>query len=125
MFVNGRTEATLQRSYEEAQKRIVALETDLQLAEQRVTALEKVQKEEDNGEIKVLREQLYHKSELLNKVKHLLSRAATNEKTLRQRVNILFVRIREGKGEIFVAREMVLILKFIMAGVKLYYLTQV
>ncbi|CAD1480387.1 unnamed protein product, partial [Heterotrigona itama] len=85
VFVNGRTEATLQKNYEEAQKRIVALQTDLQLAEQRVAALEKVQKEEDNGEMKVLREQLYHKSELLNKVKHLLSRAATNEKTLRQR----------------------------------------
>lgn len=99
MFVNDRTEATLQKNYEEAQKRIVALETDLQLAEQRVTALEKVQKEEDNGEIKVLREQLYQKSELLNKVKHLLSRAATNEKTLRQRV-------REAKREILVAREM-------------------
>ena len=99
MFVNGRTEATLQKNYEEAQKRIVALETDLQLAEQRVTALEKVQKEEDNGEIKVLREQLYQKSELLNKVKHLLSRAATNERTLRQRV-------REAKREILVAREM-------------------
>lgn len=124
MFVNGRTEATLQRNYEEAQKRIVALESDLQLAEQRVTALEKIQKEEDNGEIKVLREQLYHKSELLNKMKHLLSRAATNEKTLRQRVNILFVRIREGKGEILVAHEMVLILKLksfriLMAGIKL------
>lgn len=70
--------------------RIVALETDLQLAEQRVTGLEKVQTEEDDGEIKMLREQLCHKSELLDKVKHLLSRAAVNEKTLRQRVNIQF-----------------------------------
>lgn len=77
----------MQKQYEEARKRIVALETDLQLAEQRVTALERVQKEEDNGEANILREQLNHKSELLDKVKHLLSRAAMNEKTLRQRVN--------------------------------------
>lgn len=62
----------------------------MQLAEQRVAALEKVQKEEDNGEIKILREQLCHKSELLDKVKYLLSRVAVNEKTLRQRVNIHF-----------------------------------
>lgn len=35
-------------------------------------------------------DQLNHKSELLDKVKHLLSRAAMNEKSLRQRVNIHF-----------------------------------
>lgn len=74
--------------HEEAQKRIVALETDLQLSEQRVAALGNVEKEGDNGEIKMLKEQLSHKSELLDKVKHLLSRAAANEKSLRQRVNI-------------------------------------
>lgn len=88
----------MKNNYEEAQKRIVALETDLQLAERRVAAFEKVQKEEDNGEIKTLREQLYHKSELLDKVKHLLSRAAMNEKSLRQRVNIHLIRIRERKN---------------------------
>ncbi|XP_076389728.1 centrosomal protein 290kDa [Megachile rotundata] len=82
-------EGVFQKQYEEAQKRIVALETDLQLAEQRVAALERTQKEEDNGEMKMLREQLYQKSELLDKVKHLLSRAAMNEKTLRQRVQQL------------------------------------
>ncbi|XP_017893114.1 centrosomal protein of 290 kDa [Ceratina calcarata] len=88
--LSGReNDSALQRQYEDAQKRIVALETDLQLAEQRVTALEKVQKEDDNAEIKVLREQLSHKSELLDKVKHLLSRAAINEKSLRQRVQQL------------------------------------
>ncbi|XP_034174302.2 centrosomal protein 290kDa [Osmia lignaria lignaria] len=85
----GQVDGVLQKQYEEAKKRIVALETDLQLAEQRVVALERVQKEEDNGEAKILREQLNHKSELLDKVKHLLSRAAMNEKTLRQRVQQL------------------------------------
>lgn len=88
-LLNNQSEDILRKNYEEAQKRIVALETDLQLAEQRVAALEKVQKEEDNGEIKILREQLCHKSELLDKVKYLLSRVAVNEKTLRQRVQQL------------------------------------
>ncbi|OAD55251.1 hypothetical protein WN48_05217 [Eufriesea mexicana] len=87
--LNTRSEIALRNQYEEAQKRIVALETDLQLAEQRVAGLEKVQMEEDNGEIKMLREQLCYKSELLDKVKHLLSRAAMNERTLRQRVQQL------------------------------------
>ncbi|KOC58823.1 Centrosomal protein of 290 kDa [Habropoda laboriosa] len=85
----NQSESILQKHYEEAQIRVVALETDLQLAEQRVNALEKVQKEDDNGEMKVLREQLIQKSDLLDKVKHLLSRAAVNEKTLRQRVQQL------------------------------------
>lgn len=97
-MLNSKSETALKNNYEEAQKRIVALETDLQLAERRVAAFEKVQKEEDNGEIKTLREQLYHKSELLDKVKHLLSRAAMNERSLRQRVNIHFIRIRERKN---------------------------
>ncbi|XP_076656438.1 centrosomal protein 290kDa [Halictus rubicundus] len=79
----------LQKQYEEAQKRVVALETDLQLAEQRLAALQNVQKDDENGEIMVLKEQLIHKTELLDKVKHLLSRAAINEKTLRQRVQQL------------------------------------
>lgn len=91
----------MRKNYEEAQKRIVALETDLQLAEQRVAALEKVQKEEDNGEIKILREQLCHKSELLDKVKYLLSRVAVNEKTLRQRVNIHFYMYKRKKDKCF------------------------
>lgn len=86
----NRSESVLQSQYDEAQTRIVTLETDLQLAEQRIAALRGAQSEDDNGEIKVLKEQLSHKSELLDKVKHLLSRAAVNEKTLRQRVNIHF-----------------------------------
>lgn len=73
--------------YEEAQKKVIDLETDLQLAEQRITMLEKTQKEDDNGEINILKQQLSHKSELLEKVKQLLTRAAINEKTLRQRVS--------------------------------------
>lgn len=50
--------------------------------------LEKAQKEDDNGDLGILRQQLIHKSELLEKVKQLLTRAAINEKTLRQRVRI-------------------------------------
>lgn len=60
----------------------------MRLAEQRVAMLEKAQKEDDNGDLGILRQQLIHKSELLEKVKQLLTRAAINEKTLRQRVRI-------------------------------------
>lgn len=68
---------------------MIGLETDLRLAEQRVAMLEKAQKEDDNGDFRILKQQLIHKSELLDKVKHLLTRAAINEKALRQRVRIL------------------------------------
>ncbi|XP_043248630.1 centrosomal protein of 290 kDa [Colletes gigas] len=88
-FSGRQSESILQKQYEEAQKRVVALETDLQLAEQRLAAFEKAQREDDSGEIMVLKEQLSQKSELLDKVKHLLSRAAVNEKSLRQRVQQL------------------------------------
>lgn len=78
----------LQRQYEESQKRVISLESDLRLAEQRVAMLEKAQKEDDNGDLRILKQQLIHKSELLEKVKQLLTRAAVNEKSLRQRVRI-------------------------------------
>jgi len=65
---------------------VVSLEADLRLAEQRVAMLEKAQKEDDNGDFQILKQQLIHKSELLDKMKQLLTRAAINEKTLRQRV---------------------------------------
>ncbi|XP_011868015.1 PREDICTED: centrosomal protein of 290 kDa isoform X2 [Vollenhovia emeryi] len=78
-----------QRQYEESQTRVVSLEADLQLAEQRIAMLEKAQKEDDNGDLRILKQQLSHKSELLDKVKQLLTRAAINEKTLRQRVQQL------------------------------------
>lgn len=67
---------------------MISLESDLRLAEQRVAMLEIAQKEEDNGDLRILKQQLTHKSELLEKVKQLLTRAAINEKTLRQRVRI-------------------------------------
>jgi len=67
---------------------VVSLEADLRLAEQRVAMLEKAQKEDDNGDFQILKQQLIHKSELLDKMKQLLTRAAINEKTLRQRVRI-------------------------------------
>lgn len=68
---------------------MVSLEADLQLAEQRAAMLEKAQKEDDNGDFRILKQQLIHKSELLDKMKQLLTRAAVNEKALRQRVRIL------------------------------------
>lgn len=78
----------MKKNYELAKKRVVALETDLQLAEQRIQMLENAQKEEDNnGELEILKQQLAHKSELLDKVKQLLTRAAINEKALRQKVS--------------------------------------
>ncbi|XP_070169848.1 centrosomal protein of 290 kDa isoform X2 [Polyergus mexicanus] len=79
----------LQRQYEESQKRVISLESDLQLAEQRIIMLEKAQKEDDNGDFRILKQQLIHKSELLEKVKLLLTRAAINEKALRQRMQQL------------------------------------
>ncbi|KAG8035271.1 hypothetical protein G9C98_001761 [Cotesia typhae] len=77
--------AVLKRQYEEAKKRVIALETDLQLAEQRIKMLEDMHKEDTSVEINILKQQLTHKSELLDKVKQLLTRAAINEKALRQR----------------------------------------
>lgn len=86
----GSTSSLNGKLYERSQQRVVALETDLQLAEQRIAMLEDTRKEDDNsGEIGVLRHQLAHKSELLDKVKQLLTRAAINEKSLRQRVFII------------------------------------
>ena len=72
-----------------AKQRVVSLETDLQLAEQRIAMLENSQKlsDDNNGEVNELKQQLTHKSELLDKVKVLLTRAAINEKALRQKVN--------------------------------------
>lgn len=67
---------------------MISLESDLRLAEQRVAMLEKVQKEDDCVDFEILKQQLIYKSELLEKVKQLLMRAAINEKTLRQRVRI-------------------------------------
>lgn len=74
---------------------MVNLEADLQLAEQRIAMLEKAQKEDDNGDFRILRQQLIHKSELLNKMKQFLTRAAMNEKTLQQRVRILDISLLE------------------------------
>ncbi|CAG5073805.1 Similar to cep290: Centrosomal protein cep290 (Drosophila melanogaster) [Cotesia congregata] len=79
--------AVLKRQYEEAKKRVIALETDLQLAEQRIKMLEDMHKEDTSVEINILKQQLAHKSELLDKVKQLLTRAAINEKALRQRIH--------------------------------------
>lgn len=80
---------TYKKQYEQAKKRVVALETDLQLTEQRILMLEAARKEEDcSDEVAILKQQLAHKSELLDKVKQLLTRAAMNEKALRQRVSL-------------------------------------
>ncbi|XP_012276740.1 centrosomal protein of 290 kDa [Orussus abietinus] len=79
-----------QELYKKAKQRVVALETDLQLAEQRIAMLENARKEDDStGEVNLLKQQLAHKSELLDKVKQLLTRAAVNEKALRQKVQQL------------------------------------
>lgn len=74
---------------------MVSLEADLQLAEQKIAMLEKTQKEDDNGDFQILKQQLNHKSELLNKMKQFLTRAAINEKTLQQRVRILNISLLE------------------------------
>lgn len=67
---------------------MISLESDLRLAEHRIVMLEKAQKEDDNGDFQVLKQQLIHKSKLLEKVKQLLTRTVVNEKALRQRVRI-------------------------------------
>lgn len=83
------TNFNLKKQYEQTKKRVIALETDLQLADQRIEMLIAARKDDDNAdEIQVLKQQLAHKSELLDKVKQLLTRAAMNEKALRQRVSI-------------------------------------
>ncbi|KAK0175035.1 hypothetical protein PV327_008820 [Microctonus hyperodae] len=83
------TNFNLKKQYEQTKKRVIALETDLQLADQRIEMLIAARKDDDNtDEIQVLKQQLAHKSELLDKVKQLLTRAAMNEKALRQRVSI-------------------------------------
>ncbi|XP_014607132.1 PREDICTED: centrosomal protein of 290 kDa isoform X1 [Polistes canadensis] len=87
--VYNENENLYEKLYEKSQKKVIDLETDLQLAEQRITMLEIAQKENDNSEINILKQQLTHKSELLEKVKQLLTRAAINEKTLRQRLQQL------------------------------------
>jgi len=50
--------------------------------------LQKTQKEDNNGDFQVLKQQLIHKSKLLEKMKELLTRTVMNEKALRQRVRI-------------------------------------
>ncbi|XP_043268988.1 centrosomal protein of 290 kDa [Venturia canescens] len=85
--INFPNDSHLKKHYELAKKRVVALETDLQLAEQRILMLENVRKEEDSSsEVAILKQQLAYKSELLDKVKQLLTRAAINEKALRQKI---------------------------------------
>lgn len=81
-------ELSLRKQYELSKQQIVSLETDLQLSEQRIIMLENSLQfsDDSNGEIKELKMQIAHKSELLDKVKHLLTRAAVNEKALRQKV---------------------------------------
>ncbi|XP_015607794.1 centrosomal protein of 290 kDa isoform X2 [Cephus cinctus] len=87
------TSSSLQEQYERAQQQVVALETDLQLAEQRIVMLENARKEEEsNSEVSLLKQQLLHKSELLDKVKQLLTKAAINEKALRQQIQQLELR---------------------------------
>lgn len=81
----------LRGQYEKAKQRVVALETDLKLAEQRIAMLERSGgdycDEGDDDQVSALKQQLEHKSELLHKMKQLLTRAAINEKNLRHRVN--------------------------------------
>ncbi|KAF7992720.1 hypothetical protein HCN44_005064 [Aphidius gifuensis] len=84
---------TYKKQYEQAKKRVVALETDLQLAEQRILMLKTTPREDDDSdEIKLLQQQLSHKSELLDRVKQLLTRAAINEKALRQQIQQIEIR---------------------------------
>lgn len=74
---------------ERAKQRVVALETDLKLAEQRIAMLERTSGgdcEESDDRVNGLKQQLEHKSELLHKMKQLLTNAAINEKNLRHRV---------------------------------------
>lgn len=64
---------------------------ELQLAEKRISAMEKELSTDNRKDAESLKQQLSRKSELLEKVKDLLARAAINEKALRQRVNDGFV----------------------------------
>ena len=84
----------LREEYEHALQRIMSLETDLELAEKKTLMMQEtaVEKPDDcsDSEVTLLRQQLAKKSELLQRVKDLLTKAAMNEKALRQRVSDYF-----------------------------------
>jgi hypothetical protein len=67
---------------------VINLESDLHLAEHRIAMLQETQKEDNNEDFQVLKQQLIHKSKLLEKMKQLLTRTVMNEKALRQHVRI-------------------------------------
>ncbi|XP_008211366.1 centrosomal protein cep290 [Nasonia vitripennis] len=83
----------LREDYEQAKQRIAVLETELDLAEKRIAMMEEtaaLKSDDDNSEeVALLKQQLHRKSELLMKVKDLLSKAASNEKELRHRIQQL------------------------------------
>lgn len=74
----------LREEHEQALKRIMSLETELDSAERKILMMS-----EKTNEVDVLKQQLNRKAELLSKVKDLLQKAALNEKALRQKVSIL------------------------------------
>jgi len=67
---------------------VISLESDLHLAEHRIAILQKTQKEDNNEDFQALKQQLIHKSKLLEKMKQLLTRTVMNEKAMRRRVRI-------------------------------------
>jgi hypothetical protein len=82
----------LRAEWERSGRRVALLETELELAQKRIKLMEKaaLEKSGEDGpeEAAALRLQLNRKSELLLKVKDLLTKAALNEKVLRQRVGL-------------------------------------
>lgn len=83
----------LQEHYLEAMQRVSQLETELdkanvqtRLLENKLKAVQEDSARSDMSELQLLRAQLVHKSELLDKVKILLQRAAAKEKMLHDKV---------------------------------------
>lgn len=85
----------LRDELETARQRIVSLESEVEHARKKIAMLQdafidKSSDEDGASDLAVLREQLIKKNELLDRVKELLAKAASNEKALRQRVRLLF-----------------------------------
>lgn len=81
----------LRDELEVARQRIISLESEVEHAQKKIALMqdlyiEKSSDEDVCAEVLMLKQQLIKKNELLDRVKELLTKAASNEKALRQRV---------------------------------------
>lgn len=86
----------LRDELEVARQRIISLESEVEHAQKKIVMLQdafidKSSDEDGACEVSMLKAQLIKKNELLDRVKELLGKAASNEKALRQRVIHFFL----------------------------------